>query len=416
MSPPLSDASPLHVGMVLPSLRGGGAERVTLNLAEALMDRGHRVDMLVARFVLDYPVPAGLRLFRPWWVGGAAARRCRAQGAALKRLGTTPALCHHWLAFVRQRLGVSVSLKQAVFGHMVARYLRVHAPSVLLSATPHADAAALSAAALRGVRAPVVVAIHSTRFREGHRLRMARALYPQAAALVAVSRGVGDMAERTLGLPSGSVATIHNPIPAADIRRLAADPVEHPWFAADAPPVALAVGRDAPQKDYPTLVKAFARLRGETRARLVLLGNLTDRLRQGLMEQARTLGVAGDVACLGFDANPYRYMGRAAVVVLSSRQEGLPTVLVEALACGTPVVSTNAPHGPEEILCGGTIGKLVPVGAPEMLADALLATLRGDHPPAEKLRQRAEGFSCRSAAQRYEAVFRSVLGEVCRRR
>lgn len=415
MSPPLSETSPLHVGIVLPSLRGGGAERVTLNLAEALLARGHRVDMFVPRFVLDYPVPAGLRLFCPWWVAGEVVRRCRARGVALKRLPATPALGRDWLALARNRLGVSVSLKHAVFAHMVAGYLGAHAPSVLLSATPHADAAALSATTLLGAGAPVVVTIHSTRFREGQRLRMSRALYPQAAALVAVSRGVGDVAERTLGLALGSVATIHNPIPANHIQRMATDAVRHPWFAAAEPPVALAVGRDAPQKDYPTLVKAFARLRGATRARLVVLGNITSRLRRELMEQAHALGVADDVACLGFDANPYRYMGRAAVVVLSSWQEGLPTVLVEALACGTPVVSTNAPHGPEEILCGGTFGKLVSVGAHEALADALLATLRGDHPRAETLRQRAADFSSERAAQRYEAVFRSVLAEVGRR-
>lgn len=394
--------------MVLPSLRGGGAERVTLNLAAALMARGHRVDMLVARFVLDYPVPVGLRLFRPWWVAGRTARRCRAQGA-LHRLTVTPALGSDLLAMACKRLGVSVPLKQAVFAHMVARYLRAHRPSVLLSVMPHADAAALSATVLVGARAPVVVAIHSTRFREGYRLRVSRALYPKAAALVAVSRGVGDIAERTLGLPSGSVATIHNPVPADDIRKLATEQVEHPWFAAGQPPVALAVGRDAPQKDYPTLVEAFARVRRATPARLVVVGDLTSDLRHELMARARGLGVASDVAYLGFDANPYRYMARAAVFVLSSRQEGLPTVLVEALACGTPVVSTDAPHGPQEILRGGLFGKLVPVGAPDALAAALLATLRGDHSPTEKLRQRAEDFSCERAVGQYEGVFRSVL-------
>lgn len=401
------DVAPLHIGIVLSSLRGGGAERVTLTLAEGLIAQGHRVDLLVARFVLDYPVPAGLRLFRPWWYVGKAARRCKAQGVRLRRLGVAPALVKDWRTFARH--GLPVPLKQAVYAHMVARYVRMHRPSVLLSATPFADASALYAAALSKARLPVVVTMHSVRFREGHWLRMSRALYPQAAALVAVSRGVGEAAARTLGLPAGDVATIHNPVPSGDVWRLSAASVEHPWFAEGQVPVVLAVGRDAPQKDYPTLMEAFARVRGALPARLVVLGDLTDRLRARLMASARRLGVADDVACLGFDANPFRYMRRASVFVLSSRQEGLPTVLVEALACGTPVVSTDAPHGPREILGDGAFGKLVGVGASEALAEAIVDVLRGDHPSAVALRRRAEDFSLESAVWRYLAVFRRVL-------
>lgn len=401
------DVAPLHIGIVLSSLRGGGAERVTLTLAEGLIAQGHRVDLLVARFVVDYPVPAGLRLFRPWWCVGDAARRCQAQGVRLRRLGVAPALARDWRAFARH--GLPVALKQAVYAHMVARYVRARRPAVLLSATPFADAAALYAAAASTARPPVVVTVHSVRFREGHRLRVARALYPQAAALVAVSRGVGEAAARTLDLPTDEVATIHNPVPSGDVRRLSATPVEHPWFADGEAPVVLAVGRDAPQKDYPTLVEAFARVRAALPARLVVLGDLTDRLRAGLLARARGLGVADHVACLGFDANPFRYMRRAAALVLSSRQEGLPTVLVEALACGTPVVSTDAPHGPREILGDGAFGKLVRVGAPAALAEAIVGVLLGDHPSAETLRRRAEDFSRESAVRQYLAVFRRVL-------
>ena len=417
--PPCPSASraepPPHIGIVLPSLRGGGAERVTLTLAEALMARGHRVDLLVARFVVDYPVPCGVRVFRPWWVAGEAARQCRARGVAVRRLRVTPALARDWRGFARAGRGAAVPLKQVAYAHMVAGYLRAERPALLLSATPYADAAALYAAAVVNAATPVVVTIHSERFREGHWLRTSRALYPQAAALIAVSRGVAAAAERTLELQAGSIRTIANPIPAGDIRRLATEPVEHPWFAAGQPPVVLSVGRDAPQKDYPTLVRAFARVRRAAPARLVVLGDLGRRLRQQLTTLAEGLGVAEDVAHLAFDANPYRYMNRAAVFALSSRQEGLPTVLVEALACGTPVVSTNAPpRGPEEILGGGAFGKLAPVGAPAALADALLATLRGDHPPAETLRQRAEDFSCERAARHYQAVFRRALAGAAR--
>ena len=406
---------PPHIGIVLPSLRGGGAERVTLTLAEALVARGHRVDLLVARFVVDYPVPGGVRVFRPWWLAGKGARHCRASGIPLRRLRVTPALAEDWRSLAKMARGAPIPLKQVAYAHMVAGYLRAERPALLLSATPHADAAALYAAAVCNNAAPVVVTIHSERFREGHWLRTSRSLYPQAAALVAVSRGVAAAAERTLALEAGSIHTIPNPIPAADIRRLAAEPVAHPWFASGQPPVVLTVGRNAPQKDYPTLIEAFAGVRREAPSRLVVLGDLGRRLRRQLMALAQRLGVGDDVAYLPFDPNPYRYMGRAAVFVLSSRQEGLPTVLVEALACGTPVVSTNAPpQGPDEILAGGAFGKLATVGAPAALADALLETLRGDHPPAQTLRQRAGDFSCESAARRYQEVFQRVLaGAAC---
>ncbi len=406
---------PPHIGMVLPSLRGGGAERVTLTLAEALMARGHRVDLLVARFVVDYPMPSGVRVFRPWWPARKAARHCRVHGVPVRRLRVTPPLARDWRGFAQAGGSAPVPLKQVAYAHMVAGYLRAERPALLLSATPYADAASLYAAAVGNTATPVVVTIHSERFREGHWLRTSRALYPQAAALIAVSRGVADAAERTLGWQAGSIRAIPNPIPAGDIRRMAMESVAHPWFAAGQPPVVLTVGRNAPQKDYPTLIEAFARVRGAAPSRLVVLGDLGWRLRQQLTALAHRLGVAEDVACLGFDANPYRYMSRAAVFALSSRQEGLPTVLVEALACGTPVVSTNAPpRGPEEILGGGAFGKLAPVGAPAALADALLETLRGDHPPAETLRQRSEDFSCDSAARHYQAVFQRVLaGAAC---
>ena len=401
----------LHVGMVLPSLRAGGAERVTLTLAEALMARGHRVDLLVARSIMAWPehVPEGLALFWPWWGVRKAARSLAGRRVRPRTLRVTPAAAQQWRLLARKRLGVRVGVKRAVYAHMIARYMRSQRPAVLLAALPTAAASTLYAAALTGDATPVVVALHSS-YRRGELayLPMARALYPRAAALIAVSRAVQEEAEALLDLPSGDVETIHNPVPAAHIRRMARHDVAHPWFAPGSPPVVLTVGRGAPEKDYPTLVRAFARVRRETAVRLVFLGLFGTRLRASLLAEATRLGVGKDVAFVRFDANPFRYMRRAAVFVLSSRQEALPTVIIEALACGTPVVSTDAPHGPREILQGGRLGKLAPVGEAAPLAEAMLATLRGDHAARASLLGRAECFSAERAARRYEAVFRRV--------
>ena len=410
----------LHIGMVLPSLGGGGAERVTLELAQALMARGHRVDILLARFIVAYTdtLPTGMRLFRPrFWPPGEAARRCRARGVRVCNLDLAPSI-RDWQALTAEKRRASVRLKQVLYACAIARYLRAERPDLLLAALPQAETAAFCAATLDSGATPVAVALHGDPMHDeplhGERLRMARMLFPMAAAVFAVSHGVGAEAEQALDLPPGTVKTIYNSVPAAKVRRLANEKVDHPWFNDAGPPVVLTVGRESKQKDYGTLLEAFARTRRDMPVRLAILGRFTDRFRKHLAAQARTLGVADDMAFLDFDPNPFRYMRRAALFVFSSRSEGLPTVLIEALACGTPVVSTDTPHGPAEILCDGKFGKLVPMGAPEPMAQAILATLRGDRPAPEALERRADDFSCARAAEQYEATFAKIVDDAQR--
>ena len=410
---PLAGAGgPLHIGVVLPSLRGGGAERVTLTLTRTLRERGHRVDILLSRFHIAYPddLSAGTRLFRPpTRASRALLRRCRERGVHLAWQRATPRLGRDWRTLARCGLGFAPTPKQVLRAHMVANYLRAERPSVVLSTLPSADAAALCATELTPAPPPVVVAVHSSGFREGEWLPVSQALYPRAAALIAVSGGVGREVEAVLGPAQRPVRIVHNPVPAERIRRLAAQPVAHPWFAPGQPPVVLAVGRDTPEKDWPTLVRAFAQARARTPARLAILGEFTARRREWLRTEAGRGGTGARLAFIAFDPNPYRYMGRAAALALSSHREGLPTVLVEALACGTPVVSTDTPHGPREILADGRFGKLVPVAEPSALADAIVATLRGERPSAATLRCRAADFSAARAALGYEAAIAEAL-------
>jgi glycosyltransferase involved in cell wall biosynthesis len=166
-------------------------------------------------------------------------------------------------------------------------------------------------------------------------------------------------------------------------------------------PVILAVGRLHRQKDFPTLIGAFARLRAERPARLVILGE--GKLRPALEKVARRLGVGGDVDLPGYRDNPFAWMARAAVFALSSTFEGTANVLIEAMACGCPVVSTDCPHGPREVLDNGRYGPLVPVGDSAALAHAIAAVL--DNPPdREVLRSRAALYDRDTNIDRYLQV------------
>jgi glycosyltransferase involved in cell wall biosynthesis len=206
---------------------------------------------------------------------------------------------------------------------------------------------------------------------------------------------------KVTGVPRDRVETIYNPVVTPDLESLARAAVDHPWFAGDGPPILLGAGRFVAQKDFSTLVKAFARVRAVGPARLMILGRSKRPARaRRLRALAEHLGVAADVALPGFAANPFAYMARASAFVLSSRWEGLPGVLIEAMACGCPVVSTDCPSGPREILAGGSYGPLVPVGDAAALAEAILRVLALP-PDRARLRTRAAEFSVEQAVDRY---------------
>jgi glycosyltransferase involved in cell wall biosynthesis len=230
-----------------------------------------------------------------------------------------------------------------------------------------------------------------------------RSAYLCADAIVAVSDGVaGDLAA-CARIPREHITTVYNPVVGPEIFAKARAPLDHPWFVPDAPPVILAAGRLDPQKDFATLIRAFAQVRAKRRARLLILGapSLAEPDHADDLEAlSDALGIAGDVAMPGFVDNPFAFMARASVFVLSSLYEGLPGVLIQALACGCPVVSTDCQSGPAEVLEGGKIGPLVPVGDWAALAEAIEQTL--DHPPArEDLQASTRRFGVEQAADRY---------------
>jgi glycosyltransferase involved in cell wall biosynthesis len=275
----------------------------------------------------------------------------------------------------------------------LARYLARERPDALLASPASASLAALWAAHRAHSPVRIVAREANTLSRqiaqrgEWYHARLpalAREWYPRAAGVIAVSRGVADDLARLAGLPRERIAVIHSPVDVETIRARAGETPPDDWLAPGQPPVVLGVGRLAAAKDFATLLRAFALLRAQRAARLVLLGEGPERGR--LEALARELGVSHDVRMRGFEPNPFAFMARAGVLASSSRYEGLANVLREALACGCPVVATDCPSGSAEALGDGALGRLVPVGDARALADALAETLAA--PPARAERER----------------------------
>ena len=288
----------------------------------------------------------------------------------------------------------------------LVRYLRRAQPVALLSAMDHSNIVALWAKRLAMVRARVVVSVHTTPSMSAKHSNgrgrlipyIVRWCYGWANGIVAVSRGVADDLASTIGLPRESIRVIYNPVVVPELFELAKEPVDHPWLRAGKPLVVLSVGRLTAAKDYPTLLRAFSQVIKARTVRLIIMGEGEGRA--GLEAMVRDLGLEDVVSLPGFAKNPYAYMSKADVFVLSSAWEGFGNVLVEAMAVGTPVVATDCPHGPAEILENGKFGCLVPVGNVEALAEEIAATLDGSA-NSEALQQRAKEFSYDDIADQY---------------
>ncbi len=273
----------------------------------------------------------------------------------------------------------------------LVRYLRRERPEAMASFLDHANIVALWARRLAGYPKRLVVVEQnnlSTAARYGKSRRdrwmprIANRFYPWADSVVGVSEGViSDLRGLVTSVSPERFQVIYNPIVTADMLERAAEPVDHPWFAEDQP-VFVAAGRLRPQKDFPMLIRAFAQMRSRHQARLLILGEGPDR--EPLQALIDELGLSDDVELHGYTSNPYAFFARATAFVLSSRWEGLPTVLIEALACGAPVIATDCPSGPQEILADGRFGRLVPVGDERTMAEALATAVDGQLAPGGK--------------------------------
>ena len=229
---------------------------------------------------------------------------------------------------------------------------------------------------------------------------LVRTHYPFAHEVVAVSEDVEKELRETYGLETDTCTTIRNPVDVEEVTSKSLREVDHDWFLDDVP-VIVGVGRFVEQKQFSVLLTAFERLTRQTEARLVLIGD--GPLREKLSALAVELNIEHRVDFLGFASNPYKYMRKAQLLAISSRYEGFGIVAVEALACGTPVVATDCPGGPSDILNDGEFGELVDVGDPEGLADAMARTLENP-PDPDRLMERAQHYRVDKVADRYAEV------------
>jgi glycosyltransferase involved in cell wall biosynthesis len=306
-----------------------------------------------------------------------------------------------------------VDLKASTVGRSLfplAAYLRRERPAVLLAALNHANLVAMAAARTPWARTRIVISIHCTiaRWRQDATNVRVRAipwllgfLHPLADAIVAVSEGVADDVARAIHIPRKRFDVIYNPVITPGLLWSASQRPAHPWFEDATRPVVLGVGRLTAQKNFPALVDAFALLGRQHRARLVIIGEGEERA--AIEAHVRRHGLESRVALPGFVDNPYACMARAAVFTLSSNFEGLPTALIESLAVGTPVVSTDCPSGPREILRSGALGHLVPMGDVAALSAAIASALTAERvpPPWEELRR----FMPDVVLDQYQKVF-----------
>ncbi|HHJ17308.1 MAG TPA: glycosyltransferase [Gammaproteobacteria bacterium] len=370
-----------------------------LHLARSFTEQGRKVDLLLfrARGAYMNSVPESVRVIELGPGPGGRLLAARADPAGIGAL----------LKPVLLPLKTDSNIRHI---GALQRYLETRQPDVVLSALTYTNLVALWAKRLSGVKTPVVVseriALSVHRQSEGRQRRwcwrfilpMVQRTYRFADGIVAVSDGVADDLAGNAHIERNSISTIYNPVVDSTLSELAAQPLQHPWFAPGQPPVILGVGRLIPQKDFHTLLHAFALLRRDKALRLVILGE--GRQRPELAALAEKLGVAADLDMPGFVDNPYQYMAQASVFALTSLYEGLPGVLIQALACGCPVVSTDCPGGSAEILENGKYGRLVPVQQDRALADAIRTAL--DEPQdREQLKTRAALFSTDNATRQY---------------
>jgi glycosyltransferase involved in cell wall biosynthesis len=348
----------------------GGISHVMLNLMNALVDQGIHVELLLHR-----PQIPELSKVRPEI---RVVRLAEADG--LHRL---PSL---------------------------VRYLRAAKPTVVLANREAANRAAVLARRLSGVPTRIAIRVGaaiSVVLKRGNfvkRWLLKQSMfycYHRADYIIANSRGVAQDIAAIIGIPMERIHILNNPTVSPDIFQEAKEDVDHPWFLSGSYPIILGVGRLVRAKDYPTLLRAFAKLHSQRDCRLVILGEGKER--QNLAALARNLKVREYVDMPGHVANPFAYMSRAAQFVLSSAWEGSPNALIEALALGLPVVATDCRSGPREILANGRYGLLVPVGDVDALAEAIIATL--DNPPAANfLKSGAAPYSVAMSTSQYLTV------------
>lgn len=300
--------------------------------------------------------------------------------------------------------------------HLVGRVK----PSIVFSTAPYVDQSVCLASGLRPhfpklvFRSPNFTSVSGKEATRAVRL-MTRWSYSRASMVIASTQAMKRDLQTNLRVPPSKTRVIPNPLDLTMIHAMQKEPANHPWFkrhGRDYQPTIIAVGSLEKQKGFSYLLRAFALAASVIPSRLAILGK--GKQRNQLEALVTELDIVENVSFMGFQQNPFKYLARSDLFVLSSLWEGFPNVLVEAMACGTPVVSTDCPSGPNEIISHETDGLLVPPKDPEALAEAILRVLK-DSKLAAKLaengRARVADFEAKRIVKQYEELFRQVAQE-----
>jgi glycosyltransferase involved in cell wall biosynthesis len=366
--------------IVIHSLRGGGSERVLINLLKGLHRSEFSITLVLYEGVFDYPVPGDVKL-------------------RILNIATGRNIF---------KLTASFFLKIL----RLAGLMRKENPDVIFSLISSTNATVTIARLLSGIKCRLIVSEHThPSVNLGNELygnvtkRFIKRCYPRTDRIVAVSEGIKQDLIYNFGIREAKIDVIYNPINIKEIEMLSTADVEHPWFH-EGIPIIISVGRLTKQKGYPYLLKAFSVVRKSLECRLVILGEGEDR--EKLVKTSIELGLKNDVEFMGFQQNPFKYMARSSVFVLSSLYEGFGNVIVEAMALGLPVISTDCPSGPSEIIEDRMNGLLVPVKDENALARAILE-VAGNGMLRNELsagaRRRAQSFTLDNIVEKYRGVF-----------
>lgn len=362
----------MRIALYIPSMTGGGAQRVMVTLANGLANKGINVDLVLNQ--ADGP----------------------------------------YMSDISSRINIVNLNTSRVLTSIIplSRYLKKAKPEAILSAMYYVNIATVIAHFISGTDTKLVLSEHSNIVELNKNLgqlkgfiftSLMRWAYKKPYAIVAVSNGVANALASKINIDCNKITTIYNPIFSEELIKQSQEPVSHPWVKDDSPPLILGIGRLSTPKDFETLIRAFQKVRAKKNCHLVILGE--GELRDNLEDLVKSLGLDNYVQLVGFVKNPYAWMSKANLFVLSSIREGFGNVLVEAMACGTPVVSTDCPSGPSEILEKGVWGELIPPGNSDLLAKAIINSL--ENPIKKDVRSRAAFFSIEKSVNQYYDIFKS---------
>lgn len=422
------DETKLHLAFVIDDMTGGGGERFVLTIIEPLLTKGYTIDLVLfkLRGQLLPQIPVGVNLFI---LDRHLSRdmdvvQCSVPAESIRSIDcptsywTTVRMLFQYLKALRVGMITWLPPRKRDFKFVcsLSDYLKLQQPDLIWSHSDPTNFSSVLARKISSVKVPIVWSIHIAPLFRGKKRLYLNALIRECHGLHAVSN---DVAESLLGQISESsairsrITAIYNPINAARILSLAKMPTDHKWLMRnhstdDDPKTVVALGHLIRRKNFEMLIRAFTRVLDTIDAKLIILGEGSRR--ESLENLTRELQVDHAISMPGWVANPYSYMSKAHLSVLSSNSEGFSIFLAEALICGCPVVSTDCPNGPREVLADGRWGRLVPVNDEEAMTDAILKSL-SENTNRDTLRGRGMSFDINVVIGRYEEFILETVSQ-----